>query len=86
MTMNESFTDKLTSLISESFPKQQPDQINLLFLCRSGSRSFEAAMFMSDLGYNCYNITNGFEGKVNDLGHRGTINGWKAENLPWRQN
>lgn len=86
LAMNNNFTDELTSLVAEVFPNTSPDKVNLIFLCRSGNRSFEAAMFMSDFGYNCYNITNGFEGKPDAQGHRGAINGWKVENLPWRQN
>ena len=85
MAVDEAFTDKLSALISEVF-SSNPEEINLLFICRSGNRSFEAAMFMSDLGYQCHNITNGFEGSHNELGQRGKTNGWKAQNLPWRQN
>lgn len=86
MVTDNEFTDKLSELIEKAFPKVELPNLNLLFMCRSGARSFEAAMLMSDFGYNCYNIINGFEGKVDDLGHRGCINGWKAEKLPWRQN
>ncbi|MES2676972.1 MAG: rhodanese-like domain-containing protein [Pseudomonadota bacterium] len=85
MSADESFTDKLSALIAEIFPSNSKET-QLLFLCRSGNRSLEAALFMSDFGYNCYNIINGFEGSHNDLGQRGKINGWKAQNLPWRQN
>ena len=85
MTVDEAFTDKLMALVSKLF-LVNPEETNLLFLCRSGNRSFEAAMFMSDFGYRCYNIINGFEGSLNDLERRGTTNGWKSKNLPWRQN
>ena len=85
MTSNEAFVDDLSALINKTFPSSNPEEINLFFLCRSGSRSLEAALFMSDLGYVCYNITNGFEGHLDQSGHRGSIVGWKAENLPWRQ-
>ncbi len=86
MATDNEFTDKLTSLVEKTFPAIELPKINLLFMCRSGARSLEAAMLMSDFGYNCYNITNGFEGQVDSFGHRGCINGWKAEKLPWRQN
>ncbi|MCC8399033.1 MAG: palindromic element RPE2 domain-containing protein [Rickettsia endosymbiont of Platyusa sonomae] len=50
----------------------------LLFLCRSGGRSHEAAQFASTLGYKeCYNIIDGFEGGTNGAG-------WKQNNLPWQ--
>ncbi|MCE3254574.1 MAG: rhodanese-like protein [Rickettsiaceae bacterium] len=85
MSVDEAFTDKLSALIADHL-SSSPEQINLLFLCAGGSRSVEAALFMSDLGYNCYSINNGFEGSLDEFGHRGTINGWKASNLPWKQN
>lgn len=86
MVVDEAFTDKLSAIIAEIFPSTPPEQIKLFFMCRSGNRSLEAAMFMSDLGYNCYNIKDGFEGSLDEYDHRGTSNGWKACNLPWRQN
>lgn len=65
-----------------------PDRSTALyFLCRSGVRSLAAARTMSALGYTrCFNVTDGFEGPPDDKGHRGTIAGWKASGLPWRQN
>ncbi len=60
--------------------------LKLIFMCRSGARSLEAAMYCTQLGFkNCYNLISGFEGRSNDKGHRSTIDGWKAENLPWKQ-
>jgi len=59
----------------------------ILFLCRSGVRSMYAAERMAGLGYtNCYNIEFGFEGMPDDGNHRGVVNGWKADGLPWIQN
>ena len=37
------------------------------------------------LGYqHAYNILGGFDGKGDDKGQRGTVEGWKASGLPWR--
>ena len=77
MEINHSFTGDLITFINKAFPNTKPEQIKLLFLCRSGVRSNEAANHISNLNYECYNIINGFEG---------AIGGWKAENLPWKQN
>jgi rhodanese-related sulfurtransferase len=55
-------------------------------LCRSGVRSIAAAMAASDAGVQAYNILGGFEGDPNELGHRGTLAGWKKSGLPWKQN
>jgi rhodanese-related sulfurtransferase len=59
----------------------------VLCLCRSGSRSAFAAQALAAAGFeNCYNIAEGFEGNRDDLGHRGTVGGWKSAGLPWVQN
>lgn len=58
----------------------------LLFLCRSGARSLGAAEAMTAAGFReCYNVAGGFEGDRDAEGHRGTVTGWKADGLPWRQ-
>lgn len=58
----------------------------LVFLCRSGVRSLAAARAMTQAGYpNTYNIVGGFEGNPDGEGHRGRVNGWKADGLPWKQ-
>ena len=58
----------------------------LLFICRSGSRSRSAAEAMARLGYQrCRNVADGFEGPLDSRGHRGTQAGWKAAGLPWVQ-
>ena len=67
------------------------DASTLLFLCRSGQRSKLAAeavtRFFKQLGQDveCLNIAEGFEGDLDEDGHRGNINGWKARGLAWRQ-
>lgn len=78
--LNPGFID---SLIAEtSLTKDTP----LFFMCRSGGRSLDAALAVTEEGYNyCFNITGGFEGDVDAKGHRNTGNGWKYENLPWVQ-
>jgi rhodanese-related sulfurtransferase len=58
----------------------------LLFICRSGVRSKAAAELMTGLGYaSCWNVTDGFEGPLDDARHRGGKGGWKAAGLPWIQ-
>lgn len=56
------------------------------FLCRSGVRSLAAAQAATAAGFpHAYNIADGFEGPPDEEGHRGTVAGWKADALPWRQ-
>lgn len=60
---------------------------DLYFICRSGGRSFNAALAMREAGWpKCSNVRDGFEGPVDASGHRGTVAGWKAAGLPWTQN
>ena len=59
---------------------------SVYFICRSGGRSAAAAAAMTAAGYSrCFNVAGGFEGMRDDLGHRGTVDGWKAAGLPWVQ-
>lgn len=58
----------------------------VLFLCRSGVRSVAAAQRASALGFEAYNILEGFEGNPDAQGQRGHTGGWRLAALPWRQN
>lgn len=79
MDLNPNFYDQILTKI--------PDKSSsLIFLCSRGGRSQEAASSVTTLGYgNCYNVLYGFDGDINERGQRGLINGWKADQLPWRQ-
>ena len=58
----------------------------LFFICRSGARSLAAGQAAQAAGFpQAFNDADGFEGPVDAEGHRGTVAGWKAEGLPWRQ-
>lgn len=77
------FVSALSQKISE---KGLDQSAAIYFLCRSGARSQSAATAMTQAGYaNCYNILDGFEGSLDQNGHRGTQGGWKAAGLPWAQ-
>jgi len=79
-TYNPKFISDLTA--ENSISQDTP----LFFICRSGGRSLDAAIAVSAVGYNyCFNITGGFEGAIDANGHRGTVHGWKYDNLPWIQ-
>lgn len=67
--------------------KQQVDpEALVMFLCRSGQRSHQAAIVATQSGYaESYNVLEGFEGEKDANGQRSTIGGWRAAGLPWRQ-
>ncbi len=70
----------------EELEKKVPKDAVVLFLCRSGGRSHNAAGFATQAGYgNCYNVLEGFEGDRDANGQRNTVGGWRAAGLPWTQ-
>ncbi len=75
--------------VMEALGDEQPE--TLLFLCRSGARSLQAAFAVADhigktgISAHCLNVAEGFEGDLDAEGHRGGLNGWKARGLAWRQ-
>ncbi len=75
--------------INPDFQKEFRNQVSKnnisYFLCRSGSRSRLAAIAMSNEGYKCFNIEDGFEGILNDANQRSNKDGWKFSGLPWSQ-
>ncbi len=78
MTKNPGF-------VSET-EKQLSKEAIILLLCRSGKRSAGAAEALTAAGFtNVFNITEGFEGKLNDRMQRNHVNGWRFRHLPWLQ-
>lgn len=71
------------ALVRAKFPERDTP---LLFLCRSGVRSKDAAIALTREGYaRCYNIAQGFEGDRDAQAHRNTKSGWRVDGLPWIQ-
>ncbi|KAF0813979.1 Thiosulfate sulfurtransferase GlpE [Andreprevotia sp. IGB-42] len=78
MQANPDFLSQLT--------QQVDPQHVVLFMCRSGARSNDAATLAAQNGYSeVYNVLEGFEGDRNGAQHRNEVNGWKAAGLPWVQ-
>jgi rhodanese-related sulfurtransferase len=79
MTVNERFVEELESA------GLTPGH-GLYFLCRSGARSLAAARAAIAAGYpHAFNIADGFEGPLDEAGHRRARAGWIAAGLPWKQ-
>jgi rhodanese-related sulfurtransferase len=58
----------------------------VMFICRSGGRSHNAAMLATQAGYTeCFNVLEGFEGDKDAEGHRNKKGGWRFAGLPWQQ-
>ena len=63
-----------------------PQGRKAVMLCRSGVRSISAAKRATELGFEAYNILEGFEGNPDEHGQRGHTGGWRFRGLPWKQN
>jgi rhodanese-related sulfurtransferase len=75
---NAGFVSELESKADKAAP--------VLFICRSGGRSHNAAMLATQAGYrDVYNVLEGFEGDRDEQGHRNSTGGWRAAGLPWTQ-
>ena len=62
------------------------DSVPVILICRSGNRSEEAGTLLIAQGFkNVYNVTDGFEGELDDNHHRSKLGGWRFEGLPWEQ-
>ncbi|AVH21789.1 rhodanese-like domain-containing protein [Nocardia cyriacigeorgica] len=77
---NPEFAQQLRTILDGRDPDAP-----VVFLCRSGQRSAHAAALATSAGIEpSYNVSEGFEGPLDESGHRGGA-GWRADGLPWRQ-
>lgn len=78
LTRNPRFTRELEA-------KVKKDQV-ILFLCRSGKRSADAAQAATKAGFTqAFNVLEGFEGEIDAEHQRGRLGGWRFHRLPWVQ-
>ncbi|MDP8568926.1 rhodanese-like domain-containing protein [Methylophilus aquaticus] len=76
MVANPDFAQQLQAQIDKNS--------TVIFMCRTGGRSHNAALLAQQLGYaKAFNMIEGFEGEANALKQRTLINGWKHAGLPW---
>lgn len=76
MVANPDFAEQLQAQVDKNS--------TVIFMCRTGGRSHNAALLAQQLGYTkAYNMIEGFEGESNQLKQRTLINGWKHAGLPW---
>ena len=76
MVANPEFANQLQAMVDKD--------LHVIFMCRTGGRSHNAAVLAQQLGYqHAYNMIEGFEGETNHLKQRTLINGWKHAGLPW---
>lgn len=85
MEFNADFAENIDHALAGSNPS------SVYFICRSGQRSRAAALHYMEVSearsrtVRCVNVSEGFEGVLDEFGHRSQTNGWKCRGLPWRQ-
>ena len=85
LSRNPRFVRELTALLAKQTQSGSSQPIALL-LCRSGKRSTLAAQEAAKAGLaNVFNISEGFEGELDEAQHRGKGDGWRFHGLPWIQ-
>jgi rhodanese-related sulfurtransferase len=78
LTRNPRFVRELESKVGKDKP--------ILLLCRSAKRSARAAEAAVKAGFRyAFNVLEGFEGELDEKGHRGGQDGWRFRGLPWVQ-
>ena len=81
MVANQDFNQQLLAQLNQHHV--DTDSV-LIFMCRTGGRSHNAAAVAASLGFaQAYNMQEGFEGEANAEKQRTLINGWKHAGLPW---
>ncbi|MCX7229998.1 MAG: rhodanese-like domain-containing protein [Burkholderiales bacterium] len=70
----------------EALAAEAPRDVPVMLLCRSAVRSHAAAELAARSGWTvAMNVLEGFEGDLDDSGHRGSRGGWRKAGLPWIQ-
>jgi len=78
LTRNPRFVRELEAKAGKTAP--------VLLLCRSGKRSALAAEAAAKAGFTrVFNVSEGFEGELDEARHRGSADGWRFHGLPWVQ-
>jgi len=58
----------------------------IILICRSGFRSNEALKCLENKGFTqVSHVASGFEGDLDENTHRGNLNGWRHDGMPWSQ-
>lgn len=82
----EAAPDFVDELREELARRGVDESAPVIFICRSGARSRQAAIALTHAGWSrCYNIAEGFEGALDERQRRGALGGWRARGLPWKQ-
>lgn len=81
--INTRFSQAVFALLVDT---HYPLDAEIILIGRAGRLSMEAGELLIKKGFkNVAHITTGFEGDLDANKHRGNINGWCYDGLPWEQ-
>jgi len=79
----EAFSD---AVMQELDGRENLSDTEIILICRSGFRSNEALKCLENKGFTqVSHVASGFEGDLNENDHRGNLNGWRHDGMPWSQ-
>ena len=79
----EIFSD---SVMQELDGRENLLNTEIILICRSGFRSNEALKCLENKGFTqVSHVASGFEGDLDENDHRGNLNGWRHDGMPWSQ-
>jgi rhodanese-related sulfurtransferase len=86
-TVNPHFVTEVRKLLlGGAVCEEEGECAPVVLICRSGKRSREAGRALMQAGLKkVYNVTEGFEGDLDEQHHRSTAGGWRFRGLPWEQ-
>ena len=79
----EAFSD---AVMQELDGRENLSDTEIILICRSGFRSNEALKCLENKGFTqVSHVASGFEGDLDENDHRGNLNGWRHNGMPWTQ-
>ena len=79
----EAFSD---AVMQELDSRENLSDTEIILICRSGFRSNEALKCLENKGFTqVSHVASGFEGDLDENDHRGNLNGWRHDGMPWSQ-
>jgi len=79
----EAFSD---AVMQELDGRENLLNTEIILICRSGFRSNEALKCLENKGFTqVSHVASGFEGDLDENDHRGNLNGWRHDGMPWSQ-
>jgi len=86
-TINPHFVTDIRKLILGGISDHHSEaNVPIILICRSGKRSLEAGELLLENGFtDIYNVSEGFEGELDEHHHRSSTGGWRFADLPWEQ-